>query len=779
MQASDRRSRLPARRIRLIGRTAEATAVRERLLHGDARLVTLTGAAGTGKTTLALDVARTVEPVMPDGAWFVDLLVAREPDAIPISMAAALGILDHDQAPLDALADHLAPRQILLILDNCEHLLPQLAAVVDTLLDRAPDLRILATSRIALHVHGESVSIVPPFALPPAGAQDPASIAGVDSVQLFVDRATAVDPGFALTAATAPSVASICRRLDGLPLAIELVAASASMQTPLEIEERLAAVGALDATSQAPGPEHQRSLDATLDWSHGLLPAEAQAVFRRLAVFVGGWSLEAAVVVGSLGADPHSVLPLLARLVDHSLVVREGDATRTRFRMLAPIAEYAMRRLVASGEPAAAATAHATYFLRYSMSPAPTEMGRYLPEDIERLAAEEENLLAAIRFTEEAGVVPLRLGLVLNASGMWRVRGRLHLAVRQLESALTITPEMSFERGLVLGLLSEYAHVLGDYDRVDALATEAEAIFIPMGHPIGIRMMLGEHGLAAAGRGDFDAAMAAYEQARPYVEALPSAISWAYWEAGVGRFELARGNLDAAEAHLEAADRHFRDAPSWYHGRVLSMLAIVAGRRGERERASRLFVAGLDSLRAYGATVEAIASLEDMARLAIDQGDARRAATLLGASTGLRDATAIAASIPDRAQLNADIDTVRGKLPVIDFDAAWMIGLAMSLDEVVAFATTAAGGEPLAVPDPPRGSALTPREREIADLVALGLSNREIADRLVIAPGTVKIHVERILGKLGRTSRVQIATWATERRVATAPGEATASGDAA
>jgi serine/threonine-protein kinase PknK len=769
---ADHRSSLPARRSRLIGRANEREVVRERLLHGDARLLTLTGAAGAGKTTLALEVGRSIEPLMPDGAWLVDLAVVRDAESIPIAMAGALGLLDHELAPLDALAEYLAARQALLVLDNCEHLLPALASAIDALLDRAPDLRILATSRVALDVRGQSVFVVPPFAVPAADDTDPARLAGVEAVQLFVERATAVNPAFALTATTAAAVASICRRLDGLPLAIELAAALASTLSPVEIDERLAAVGALHATSGGAGPERQRSLDATLDWSHGLLAPEAQAVFRRLAVFAGGWSLEAAAVVGSLGADPASVTPYLAQLVDHSLVVRESDGARSRYRMLAPIAEYALRRLAASDELGPASMAHATYFLQYSMSPYPTEMGRCLPEDIDRLAAEQENCLAAIRFAEQAGVVPLRLGLILNATALWRVRGQLHLAVRLLESALASTPEMSYERGVVLGLLAEFAHVLGDYDRTDSRATEAEAIFVPMAHPIGIRMMLGEHGLAAAGRGDFDGAMRAYEQARPYVEALPSAIAWAYWEAGAGRFELGRGNLEAARAHLKAADSHFRGAPSWYHGRVLSMLAMVAGRQGDHERAAKLFAAGLESLRAYGATVEAIASLEDMATVAIDQGDARRAATLLAASTGLRDATASAATIPDRAQLRTAIDAARAKLATGDFDAAWTAGLAMGLGDVVAFATTATREESSVASAAPRGSALTPREREIADLVALGLSNREIADRLVIAPGTVKIHVERILGKLGRTSRVQIATWAMDEREAAPAGDA-------
>jgi predicted ATPase/DNA-binding CsgD family transcriptional regulator len=748
----------------MIGRTEELALVRERVLHGDRRLVTLTGAAGTGKTTLALEVARELEPWMPDGAWFVDLRVIRQADEIPLAIAASMGASDQDRPPLDALADHLAARQALVVLDNAEHLLAPLRTTIDTLLDRAPDLRLLVTSRAPVRAPDESVVVVPPFGIPPTDVDDVARVAEVEAVQFFVERASAADPSFSLDATTAPAIASICRRLDGLPLAIELAAASASALTAAEIDQGLATTGIPQAT-----------IDATLDWSHDLLSPPAQALFRRLAVFADGWTLATAASVGASGSDLAPVVGLLGELVDHSLVVRETVGAQSRYRMLAPIAEYAARRLDASGERLEVGLAHAQTFVGITAMPY-AEVGQCLPEDIERLAAEHQNALAAIRFADEIQNLPLRLALTLNLVPLWRVRGHLHLALRHLETALAATAEGTAERGSVHGLLAEFQNVLGDYDAAERHARTGESIFVALGNPIGQRVLIAQQGLAAAGRGDMAAALEAFARVRPLLDIVPSEVSYAYWEASAGRFHLASGDLEAADAHLRAADERFRRVPSWYHGRVLAMLAVVAHRRGDAGRAAAMAGEGLESLRAYGATVEVIDAMGDVARLAIDQGHPRRAATILAAATGLRDATGTATSVPARAQRAADIEGVRAMLSPIDFESTWRTGIQMTLDQAVAAAsatgelaaqTTRAGD--------PRGSTLTRREREIAGLVGLGLTNREIAERLVIAPGTVKIHVERILGKLGRTSRVQIATWAMEERTGAEAGE-TASG---
>ena len=757
----DRRSTLPARRTRLIGRDRELTDLRNRVLHGDRRLVTVTGAGGVGKTALALEVGRHLEASMPDGAWFVDLTVVLDQDDVAIAWADALRIVDQSREPVETLVEHLATRQALIVLDNCEHLLPTLTETIDHLLDTCPDLRILATSRAPLRIAGESVFIAQPFDVPPLErpAGDVNSLASIPAIELFVERASAGDPSFGLTAATAPAIVSICRRLDGLPLAIELAAAQAGVFTPVEIDERLGLVGGL-AGGNGRGAARQRTMEATLDWSQQMLGPAEQVVFRRLAVFAGGWTLAAAERVCSLGGDPSTVASSLATLVEHSLVVRDGDGPRSRYHMLAPIAEYAARRLASSGDQRPVGMAHAGFYLELTTRDF-SRFGENLPEDLDRVATEHENCLAALRFAEQSGELPLRLGLIRNLLAFWRVRGHLRLGVSKMEAALEGVGDGSFERGMLLGVLAEYNVVLGDYDEAERQAREAEALFERLGHGVGQRTVIGILGLSAAARGEFELALAEYRRARPFVDALPGDSILAYWHAGVGRFELALGDVAAAERDLEQARDHFERAPAWYQGRVLGLLGVIARRTGNAARATVLLGAALASLLAYGATVEAIGCLEDVADVAVGQREWRRAATLLAASTSLRDATAATPTALERSQRDSDIDRVRRELDEPAFDDAWARGLGLSLEQAADVATAPAEAD-LARAAAPRGSVLTPREREIAELVALGLTNREIAERLVISTGTVRIHVERILGKLGRTSRVQVATWVVD-----------------
>ena len=430
--------------------------------------------------------------------------------------------------------------------------------------------------------------------------------------------------------------------------------------------------------------------------------------------------------------------------------------------MLAPIAEYAARRLIESDEAGAAGMAHGMYF--FALTSDYDQGGAALPEALETVAAEHENCLAAIRFAEQSGATPLWLGLLRNHQLFWRVRGHIRLGVRHFESALDAVADGTYARGLLLGVLAEYQQVLGEYDVAEERAREAEALFTSMGdQPVAQRIVIGVLGLIAAARGDFAQAIAEFRRARPLVDALPSDISLAYWHAGVGRFELGLGDLPAAERDLELAREHFGRAPSWGSAQVLAQLGVIARRNGDAARAEALLAESLDLLRRYGATIEAIACLEDVARVALEQHQWRRAATMFAATTGLRDTTAAKPNVSDRAQLDSDIDRVRSMLDARVFDEVWSLGLGLTLDEAVDVATSTSDNVVAAQPVP-RGSALTPREREIADLVALGLTNREIAERLVISAGTVRIHVERILGKLGRTSRVQVATWVVDQR---------------
>ena len=750
-------SPLPARRTRLIGRADELLAVRDRLLHGDARLVTLSGAAGAGKTTLALEVARLVEDAMPDGVAMIELMAVREPDAIALSICESMGLIPQDRSPATVLAEHLATRQVLVLLDNCEHLLPALSSVIDRLLDRCPDVRFLATSRRVLGVHSESVFVVPPLPVPgPEGRQSLDRLGQSPAVELFVERARAVDPAFTLTVARAPAVVSICRRLDGLPLAIELAAAQAGALSPLEIEQRLTATTAMGGP-RAGREGRQHTMDATLDWSYELLDETERGLFRRLAVFAGGWTLEAAEQVCSLGDDPSAVTATLVSLVGHSLVVREDGPSGSRFRMLAPIAEYATRLLAGSGELGAVSLAHARYYLVLASQGSP-QWQRNDPEQLDLIALELENCLAAMRFAEGARLVPIVIGFNVALLGFFGIRGLVRTGARRLEAALAIVgEEPSMGRAFLLGGLATYEQLVGDLELAAERAAAAEAMFTELGELVGTRTAMGIRGDIAADLGELGVARAHYERAWPLVGAQPDDAVLGYWHANVGRIALRGGDLGTARRELEQARVHFGRSPTWYLGLVLDRLGSVARREGRLDDAAPLLAEAIAILCRYRALNAAIHCLEELGRVALDRADSRRAAVLFGAATAFREATARTISAADRKDLARDVDRTRAGLPRSSFADAWARGLAMTFDEVTEFARSPAVS--LAEVPRPYGSALTPREREIAQLVALGMTNRQIAEQLVVASGTVRIHVERILGKLGLTSRVQIATW--------------------
>ena len=755
----ERRAAIPARRTELIGRSGDLRALRDLVLHGDARIVTLSGAAGSGKTMLALETARNVGKALTDGAAFVDLSGVREPETIALSCCATLGLLDRRLDPERVLAAHLAPRQLLLVLDNCEHLVAAVADLVNLLLDACPDLRIVATSRVRLHVPGEALFPVQPLPVPTSeAATPPADLGAIPSVELFVRRATALNARFSLED-NAPAVASICRQLDGLPLAIELAAAQTSALTPAEIAQRLKGRDGVGSTAAGGVPPRRlQTMDATLDWSHDLLDARAQIAFRRLAVFSGGWTLEAAEAVCAYDGDRSTIASTVVALVEHSLVVRDPVEAGGRFRMLAPIAEYAAGRLAASDEATDVAVAHAAYYLSAISGDSP-EWREVEPDVLDRIAADYQNCTAAMLFVERARLMPLVIGFNVSLLLFWRIRGLLGTGMRRLRAALDLLPdETTRERGFVLAGLAHFGQLLGDLESAEEHALEAEATFAAVDDVVGRRTVVGFLGDIALDRDDFAGARTHYARARELIESDAAQLDLGFWHANIGRTAAQAGDDETAERELDAALACFRTAPTWYQGHVLVQLGRLARRRGAFDRARRQLVTALGYLQRYGAALEAVACLDELARLALDRHEPARAATLFAAATGVRDARALSLADTAGAARSVDIDATRAALSPETFSAAWAAGLGLSLEEALAVAGSRADATRSTRQRGP-GSPLTPREREIANLVAEGMTNRQIADRLVIAPGTVRIHVERILGKLGLTSRVQVATW--------------------
>ncbi|HEY7294923.1 MAG TPA: hypothetical protein VH916_07760, partial [Dehalococcoidia bacterium] len=423
-----------------IGRAREVAEVRT--LLRTRRLVTLLGPGGCGKTRLAIEVLRGIAGNDADGITVVELASIRTPGWEAQTLAAALGLREQpNEAPNTSLVRHLAPRRMVLVLDNCEHLIAGCAALVAELLAGCPSLTILTTSREALNIDGEARYLVPPLARPPAGAAlAPEALAGFAAVQLFLDRAVSVAPGFTLTAANAPVVAAICRRLDGLPLAIELAAARTRVLTVEQIESRLADRFALLGSGNRSAPPRQQALRTLLDWSHDLLSPPEQVLFRRLAVFAGGSTLEAVeAICAADDADDVAegdVLDVLTQLVDKSLVTTIEERGEARYQMLETIHVYAGEKLDASDERPEREAKHSTFYLGFAELASRHTAGPQQAWWLRRLRADYANLRAVLERTAHpgGGVMGLRLAVALWP--LWNVHGQFSEAASWLARTL-------------------------------------------------------------------------------------------------------------------------------------------------------------------------------------------------------------------------------------------------------------------------------------------------------------------------------------------------------
>jgi predicted ATPase/class 3 adenylate cyclase len=494
LNALDRhRHNLPIQLTSFVGREREVAELTPLLL--ETRLLTLTGPGGTGKTRLALRLATEVVEQFPDGVWLVELAPLADPALVPQAVATALGAREQPgRSPRDALLDFLRAKTLLLLLDNCEHLITACAELAETLLRAAPGLRILSSSREALGIAGETAYRVPSLPLPEAGhAPDVSVLARNDCVRLFVERATAAAPAFHLTAANAPAIAQIGRRLDGIPLALELAAARATVLPPQQIVAGLDdRFRLLTGGRRTALPRHQTLL-ALIEWSHELLSEPERVLLRRLSVFAGGWSLEAAQAVcgEELGAD---VLDTLARLADKSLVEVEapGEATEARYRLLETIRQYAREKLVAAREMEAMRDLHLDYFVRLAETAEPKLRTAAQLEWLGRLDAEHDNLRAAQTWALEQEANDRALRLVAAIAYFWIIRGYLTeglnwlrepLARTQLETSATNVRGDTGSPVVVVGHRAKALHLsammqLATLNAKEARALVAEALHV-------------------------------------------------------------------------------------------------------------------------------------------------------------------------------------------------------------------------------------------------------------------------------------------------------------
>jgi non-specific serine/threonine protein kinase len=777
---------LPLARTSFIGRERETLEVKRLLAM--TRLLTLTGVGGSGKTRLALKVASDLAGAYPDGAWLVELAALSEGELVPQAVAKALGVREQPGRPLtESLGDALRGRRMLLVVDNCEHLIEAAVRLVDALLDSCPGLRVLATSRETLNAAGEVAWVVPSLTVPDSGQASMAEkLGGYESVRLFIERARGRDPSFVLTPRNGPAVAQVCRRLEGIPLAIELAAARIGVLPVERIAERLDdSLRLLTAGGRTALPRH-RTLRATLEWSHELLGEAERKLFRRLSVFAGGSTLEAAEAVGAGdGIEHHDVLDLLPRLVDKSLVVAEAS----RYRMLEPLRQYGQERLEESGEAQRVRERHAEYYLALAEGVDAREADRELNAArpvawLERMESEHANLRTALSWSLDMADAPdggraAQLGLRLAVAlwWFWHTHDYLSEGRRYLERALcgSSDPTMSGWRARALDAAAGLALYQADYGASKALMEEALALYRELGDREGIAAGLTDLGLVAVlGERDdipLPAVLAELGELKPE---LKNRNTLAYLLMLEGLIALSRGDPEHSVALHEQSLELFREIGNT-QGVItcLGHLGLLALIRGDYESAPTLL---RESLRLaweldYKQSVQHC--LYTLACVTACREQPVRAARLWGAVESMEEdyGAHLTPIILSLTNYEGHLSRGRSQLGEEGFAVAWAGGKAMSLGEAIEYALSneqewePPTPAPEQQPQPEeRTDRLTRREREVALLVARGLTNRQIASDLSVSRSTANNHVARILRKLGLRSRAQIAAWVTERR---------------
>jgi predicted ATPase/DNA-binding CsgD family transcriptional regulator len=632
---------LPAQLTTFIGRERDLDSIRQLLRR--TRLVTITGPGGCGKTRLAVQVASEVLLQYPAGAWFIDLASVTDPDAIPRKIAAALGIEDREgSAPLDAVAAGLAARSrrrpALVVLDNCEHLASHCAAAVAVLLRASPDVTFLCTSREPLHVSGEATWKVGPLGLPePGEPPSPERAIQSEAVRLFVDRVRLRDADFALDEHTAAGLVDLCRRLDGIPLALELAAARVGLmplgQIAGHLERRIPTVYPRDA------PRRQHTVTATIDWSYELLGDAERRVFRRLSVFRGSFTLEAAEALchDVPGAGPHGTLDVLVLLVDKSMT-QYVSPRHERYRCLEVIRRYAWDRLRDAGELDAMLARHHAFYFSLAEQAAPELSGAAQAAWLRRLGDDHDNLRAALEHARhESPEHRLRFALALHR--FWRVRGHLGEGRAWTEQALEASSaEPAPLRAQVLSVAAGLAWQQGDLVRSRAWLERCLEAWRALGHRPGVQYSLGNLGLIAWKQGDVVAARAWYEESLDLARELGRDRETAVVLCNLGLLLTHVGETDAGEARLREALEIMRALGDLAAvATVLANLGTAAANGGRDAEASELYRESLGVQRSLGARESLAECVEGLASVAARGGRHERALRLAGAAEGIRD----------------------------------------------------------------------------------------------------------------------------------------------
>ena len=820
-----RMGNLPAAVSSFIGREQQMREVRRLLTT--TRLLTLTGSGGCGKTRLALECISDLLSLAeyPDGIYWVELAGITEQELVPLAVASCLNVREHPGRNLtETLLDMLRTKQLLLVLDNCEHLLAACAQLIDQLLRALPNLQILTTSRETLRIPGETAWNVPPLSLPPTNPSfDPTALIQYEAVHLFVDRAKAIAPDFDLTSHNAQAVVKVCQRLDGLPLALELAAARVKVLGVVQIAERLDhALQLLTRGNTVASPRHH-TLRAMLDWSHDLLSVQAQTLLRRLSVFAGSFTLEAAEeVCASDGIAQADVLDLLSDLVDKSLVgVERRQVGTPRYRLLETIRQYSQEQLERAGETSPFELRHAQWCLNLVARAEAGLRGAQQATWFEQIESEHDNLRVGL---SRASAPAMQLQLATALFYFWSRRGYLSEGRRWLTLALgnaqSLQPTSTYAKALYSA--AQLAYLQGDSDSAHSLAVQSSAVSKQLNDNQSYAYALTFLGLAAAKQGDMQTAravgtesvalfrgvgdawglaVALHNLGRTTREAGDPNLAWPLIEeslalfrmAGdqwgmalvllnVGGLEFLQQNYGAARAAFEASLTIFQQfGDTWGVNAVLNSLGQVALKQRDYMTARLHLQTVLSSRWDSGDKQEMPEALAGLAAVASAQGQLRTAAALGGADEALFESIGSRIRSLARANFSQIVANLPKAMGENQFATIWAEGRAMTIDQAIQYALalpSIAESTALQDDDPDvlyqtvqrQLAGLTPREREVVVLIAQGKSNRAIAEVLVISEKTAERHVANILSKLSFHSRTQIATWAVAKGASSIPG---------